>query len=621
MILDRLRLSRSAGEVALSSPEQILVLDADEEAREGLVSDLATLGARARGVASLEQGRVALARAGWRAIVMSLQLAEGNPLDLLGTLSEGRPLPPIIVVSKIVRRRDLIRAIRTPVCDFLEQPVSLSALALALERAATAPGVPPQGSAAQSEHVVRAVRQAMGVVAGAEGAARAGARTITTRPSLRAAWVSLCQEEHYPDPTKLEEAAPGIRPTRLAGAIVAAATLAESTRLDGAWQVQAEAAALRGLDRARAARDAAARVEVDPDEAFLAAVLRGIGEVLLMMQAARRYAGQDPVPELLARIASAGPRTAGAMLVSWGIPAELLQRYALPSADGGSPDTPLARLVDNPSGQLGVAMGAERTADWSTLLRATRETLRSTFKLAVGKDLPIQCRLVTESSQLPVRLTVFGARSARVVLGTQDLREAATILGAARSGLWLDVRIPKNGAQARAPVDVPGWERTVPFTADLRFVGPARHSDRLCSVALLALNQRRAVRVAAAQRPPIEILIQREDGVPVGEGALVDLSTSGLGMITDPKAAEFLPVGGKVFLTVPLPTRPAPVRMMAVAVHSKVKEVEDSVDGSRHLVVRAGFELHPTAGGRVRMEQALTEYIMRRQRETLRRRT
>jgi CheY-like chemotaxis protein len=616
------RVSRHAGpwECALTVSGQVLVLDADDEARAALVSDLGILGVQARGVSSLEQGRAALARAPWRAIVMSLQLAEGNPLDLLGNLSEGRPLPPIIVVSRIVRRRDLIRAIRTPVCDFLEQPVSLSTLACALERAATSAGVPPRVSASQPEHVVRAVRQAMVVVVGAEGAAKASARTVAGRPTLRAAWTTIREEEHLPSAGKLVEAAEGMRPMRLAAAVIAAASLAECLRLDGAWQVQAEASALRVLDTARAARSSAALLEVDPDEAFLAAVLRGIGEILLMMQAARRYAGQDPAPELLARLEGAGPRTAGAMLASWGIPAELLRRFAVPLADGSADDSPMSRLLENPGGHAAAMHDAEGAADWSTLLRATRETLRGAFKLSVGADIPLKCRLVTESTQVPLRLDVFGARGARVVLGTDDLTVAAAVLGSARDGLWLDVRLPRNGAQARAPVDVAGWERSTPITADLRFVGPARHADRLRSVALLALNRRRAVRVASDQRNPIVVSLQREDGVTVGDGALIDLSTCGMGLLVDPKLADFLPVGGLVALTVPLPTRPMPVRMMAKVVHAKVQQVEDSGDGTRYFVLRAGMELHPTAGGRVRMEQALTEYIMRRQRETLRRR-
>lgn len=609
------------GEFPLTVSGQVLVLDADDEARAGFVAALHTLGMEAQGVSSLEQGRAALARAPWQAIVMSLQLSEGNPLDMLGNLSEGRPLPPIIVVSKILRRRDLIRAIRTPVCDFLEQPVSLSTLACALERAATAAGVPARASASQPEHVVRAVRQAMGVVVGAKGAATAGARTVAGRPTLRAAWSQLREEEHLPAAAALEASAEGMLPMRLAAAIIAAASLAECLRLEGAWQVQAEAASLRVLDTARAARAAASLHALDPDDAFFAGVLRGLGEVLLLMQAARRYAGQDPAPELLQRLEAAGPRTAGAMLSSWGIPAELLQRFAVPLADGSTQESPLARLLANPTGHAAAMHGAEGAADWTTLLRATRETLRGALTLAVGADVPIECRLVTDSAQLPVRLEVFGGRGARAVLRTTDLREAAGVLGAARDGLWLDVRLPGNGAQARAPVDVAAWERSVPVSADLRFVGPARHADRLRSVALLALNRRRAVRVVADQRNPIVVSLQRQDGVTVGEGALIDLSTSGMGLLADPKLADFLPVGALVALTVPLPTRPVPVRMMAKVVHAKVLQVDDAVDGSRHIVLRAGLALHPTAGGRVRMEQALAEYIMRRQRETLRRRT
>ena len=258
---------------------------------------------------------------------------------------------------------------------------------------------------------------------------------------------------------------------RLAAGIVSAAALAECLRLEGAWQVQAESVALRVLDTARLVRQAAPRCEVDPDEAYFAAVLRGLGAVLLTMQAARRYAGQPPAPELLSRLEVAGPQTAGAMLVSWGVPQELLDRFAVPTADGSAADTPMVRLLENPLGRDGGAEAVASDGDWTTRLRATRETLGSAFQLAVGADVPVACALVTEELRLPARLEMLGARGARVVLDTPDLHAAVDVLGAARAGLWLDVRLgssargrhrsrwPARNAAFRCPPTCASWDR------------------------------------------------------------------------------------------------------------------------------------------------------------------
>lgn len=600
------------------------MLDADSESNSALVAGLRTLGVDPTGLASLDEARAALAEHPFRAIVLSLQLPEGNPLHLLPSLSDGRPLPPIIVVSRVVRRRDLIQAIRTPVCDFLEQPVTLPDLAEALERSARSAGVVPRSASSQPDHVVRAVRHAVSLVGGADGAARACARTLTARPTLRAAWAALAVEESLPGPSGLAAAAEDLRPVRFAAISLAAALLAESFALAGAWRVQAEVAAMRVVDVARTVRISASPLGIDPDEAFLAAMLRGLGEVMLMMQAARRYAGQDPAPELLARIEQAGPRTAGALLASWGLPEPLRTRFAVLGADGLSDGSPLAELLEHPEGvraAAGPASGGLSVA-FDVLLRATRESDRLGANLPVSPDFTGQGRLVTESRSMAVRLDALTGRGVRVVLSTDDLREAASLLGEARTtGLWFDLRLPGNGAQARCPVDVVAWERTTPISAELRFVGPRRHAERLRSVAFLALNRRRTVRVPGVDRRPILVPLIRDDGVTISEAALYDISTTGIGLLADPAAKDHLSVGAEYTLAVPLPTRPEPVKLLGTVVHGRMLQVEETVDGTKHWVFRAGLSVRPLAGGRVRMEQALSEYVMRRQRETLRRRT
>ncbi len=615
---------RPRGVFTLTATLQVLVLDAEPESNAALVEGLRTLGVAPTGVASMDDARAELARGQYRAIVLSLQLPEGNPLDLLSSLSDGRPLPPLIVVSRIVRRRDLIQAIRTPVCDFLEQPVTLPDLAEALERSARSAGVVPRSSANQPDHVVRGVRHAVSLVAGADGAAAACARTLTSRPTLRAAWAAMAAEESLPGPMELAQTAPSLRPLRFASIGLAAALLAESFALVGPWRVQAEAAAMRVVDYARVVRAAAPTLGIDPDEAFLAAVFRGLGEVMLMMQAARRYAGQDPAPELLARLEQAGPRTAGALLASWGMTEALRLRFSVLGADGASDGSPLAELLERPDGVTAAVTSGVVTSGvgFDVLLRAARESDRAGPNLPVQDGFPGVSRLVTESRSMAGRLQALTGRGVRVTLGTDDLQEAASLLREARmTGLWYDLRLPQNGAQARAPVDVVAWERTTPVSAELRFVGPQRHAERLRAVAFLALNRRRTVRVPGDDRRPILAPCIREDGVTIGEFALYDLSTTGLGVLADPASKEQFAVGKEFHLSLPLPTNPEPVRMLGDVVHAHVVQVEEAVDGTRHWVLRVGFALRPLSGGRVRLEKNLSDYVMRRQRETLRGRT
>ena len=56
-------------------------------------------------------------------------------------------------------------------------------------------------------------------------------------------------------------------------------------------------------------------------------------------------------------------------------------------------------------------------------------------------------------------------------------------------------------------------------------------------------------------------------------------------------------------------------------VHSKALRVEDPESHVGHDVVRLGLAVEASSGGRARIEQALTQYVMRRQREALRQRS
>lgn len=615
----------------MSAPRQILVLDSDDASQAAFIADLAVLGAVGFGAASLEDARAALAQGSWTAIVASLQLAEGNPLELLGRLSEGRPMPPIIAVSRVVRRQDLLRAIRTPVCDFLEQPVSLAALACALERAAGAIGVAPRTSAAQPEAFIRTLRQAMGVVAGAPGFAAVCARNIGARPTMRAAWIRLQElEAGLPALDALGEVAPGIAPMRLAAATIAAAALAEALRLEGAWQVQAEAVAVRAVERAQALRLAAPEVGVDPDTVFLAAVLRGVGGLLLLLQAAARYAVQGPSPEVLARAEEAGPRTAGAMFRSWSIPSELLERFAIPDVEGRLDDSPLSRLLDGRGGTASspaaapvpgpppgpAVSGPAEAADWPVLMRATWTVLERALALEVPSETSLTCSLVSGAGQVPVRLCTLGRDRAQVrAAGAGD---ASRLLGGEAATLLLEVRSATS--QVQVPVSASAPAHAEPPVIDLRFTGSERVSARLRSVVLVAMNRRQAVRVDGDDEAPVVLDLRGAGGAEPGEAVLVDVSTSGLGLLTDPGTADRMAIGDRLSLSLALPTQALPLPVVVCVVHSQALRVMDPETRTRHDVVRLGVALDPSAGGRARIDQALTRYVMRRQREVLRQR-
>ena len=135
------------------------------------------------------------------------------------------------------------------------------------------------------------------------------------------------------------------------------------------------------------------------------------------------------------------------------------------------------------------------------------------------------------------------------------------------------------------------------------------------------MNRRQVVRVDGDDETPVIAQLGRDDGVELGVAALVDLSTGGFGLLTDPRTAALTRAGGTLVLTVPLPTQALPLRVTVRVVHSKALRVEDPESHVGHDVVRLGVAVEASSGGRARIEQALTQYVMRRQREALRQRS
>ena len=380
---------------------------------------------------------------------------------------------------------------------------------------------------------------------------------------------------------------------------------------------------MKAIDDGRFARNGAAGMGLNPDDAQFGAILRRVGEVMLISQAVRRYADSVPTPELLERLQHAGPLTTGAMLASWGMPPEMGARFVVSGPDGTAAEGPMSELLADPAGVGAAFAGLASTVgvDPGVLIRACRDAENSTLVFSVGASFPGTCTVFSQTRRLDVRPVEFTEEGVQVVLDTTELADAASLFGGAGvQGLWFELQTQRGNAHARAPIEVVSWEEELPVKADLRFIGVRRHGDRVRQIAFLAVNRRRSVRVAVDDRAPILVALQDLHESPVGEAILMDASTSGLGVIFDPSLSQVVTPGTELIVRLVLPTRAEELVAIAKVMHVEDLTVEDQVSSVRYHLMRAGMSLRAVSGSVNRIESGLAAYVMRRQREELRRR-
>ena len=114
----------------------LLVVDDDETIRETLVDFFQALGYQARAAATATAGRRAIAEHSPDVALVDLRLPDADGLTLLQAIRADDPEVGIIVLTGHGDVATAVRAMREGAVDFLEKPVDLDALQVAVERAA-----------------------------------------------------------------------------------------------------------------------------------------------------------------------------------------------------------------------------------------------------------------------------------------------------------------------------------------------------------------------------------------------------------------------------------------------------------------------------------------------------
>jgi two-component system response regulator HydG len=114
----------------------ILVVDDDETVRETLADYFDALGYVVRTAATATAGRQAAAEHAPDVVLVDLRLPDANGLTLLEALRADDPELGVIVLTGHADVPTAVRAMQQGALDFLEKPVDLEALAVAVTRAA-----------------------------------------------------------------------------------------------------------------------------------------------------------------------------------------------------------------------------------------------------------------------------------------------------------------------------------------------------------------------------------------------------------------------------------------------------------------------------------------------------
>src|SRR5438034_3159920 len=134
----------------LQRPNQVLVIDDDEAAREILVELLGRIGyhafATGDGKAGLEW--LAGAAAPPRAVLLDLRMPGLDGFEVLRRYREDGGTAPVIALSAMDEKDAVVKAMRLGASDYLVKPIEPQELKEAIERcsAARAPGDEPQAA-------------------------------------------------------------------------------------------------------------------------------------------------------------------------------------------------------------------------------------------------------------------------------------------------------------------------------------------------------------------------------------------------------------------------------------------------------------------------------------------
>jgi two-component system response regulator AtoC len=113
----------------------VLVIEDDDAAREGLSEFLAAAGYRVRPARNGTEALAAIAAAPADAVLLDLVIPEPDGFEVLRQLRERDPRTPVIVMSALSQAEDVVRAMKLGALDYLPKPFEVSELNLVLRRA------------------------------------------------------------------------------------------------------------------------------------------------------------------------------------------------------------------------------------------------------------------------------------------------------------------------------------------------------------------------------------------------------------------------------------------------------------------------------------------------------
>lgn len=122
--------------------KSVLVVDDDATQRRLIADFLATRGYDCFQAATAEEALSELRKRPIHIVIMDVRMPGMSGLEALREIRESFPVLPVLLITAYADVRDAVSAIKDGALDYLAKPIDLNELAVAVEDAAGAPGLP-----------------------------------------------------------------------------------------------------------------------------------------------------------------------------------------------------------------------------------------------------------------------------------------------------------------------------------------------------------------------------------------------------------------------------------------------------------------------------------------------
>jgi CheY-like chemotaxis protein len=512
----------------------VLVVDDDATTAQGLQQMLGRLGLQAQTCAGLGALDAVLPTGSWDAVLLDMELDGGNVLDFLPAVSQRHKLPPTVLVSGQASARDIARALRGPVVDFLPKPYQPFEVAAALDRALGA----DRYVCAYGEEPVPLLRRtaaAMVWLFNKQLLPAEARATVADSPRLRAAaW--LASTWPTPPASRSEAISAGVH-------LVSAAVTATACSIEGAWHEAAVREARHAHELASFTAACAHEEDLTPGHGWLIGALTGVGALALIAARARTAGGERPDEAQLTEVRAKAAAHTFRVLDGWGLPTQLLAAVGL--REGGPRtracavlETGVARLRGEQRSRAApetpakaTTSGAEEGKDelWQAQVRGTLLHLDRPRDLRLPDTWPGTATLRAGDQAVP--LEVYGVSGPRLLAGVPRDHQAAartliTTLGP--KGAQVELAAPRLSTMT-VPVDPAAVLAIEAGPTSVRMLVPDRRIEAVRAHLLRLIDRRRSVRVLLTSAQPIDAVLEH-DGRQL-RVSLADISLEGVGVL------------------------------------------------------------------------------------------